>query len=73
MKKSDLSRRAYRAAPKHWSMDAQDSFAYGFESGYRAARANLRRLMKAPRPETTVLRRYGSIVGAAWIWLRPIR
>jgi len=65
MKKSDLTRRAYRVAPKHWTMNAQDSFVYGFEAGYRAARADLRRELQGKHSmETIAVCRY---------WLRPIR
>lgn len=73
MNKSELARRAKSATPKHWHMDSQEDFAYGFEAGYRAARADLRRLLKRAEPEALSyvnLLKFPKFIRG---WLRPIR
>ncbi len=76
MKKSDLTRRAENDVKRvykdsaSYDPDAQEAHAYGFESGYRAARADLRVVLKrvigSEHSESATAR-------AAFKWLRPIR
>lgn len=81
MKKSDLTRRAVRFAKERfsvlsdvrWLESHRNCAEAGFEAGYRAARKDVRRLMRAPREEATVLQRYGAIVGSLWHWLKAIK
>lgn len=80
MKKSDLTRLATRAVRSRYKNsklflpDEEQAHAEGFEAGYRAARAELRKILRAPRPDASTRERFwGGIVGSVWLWLRPIR
>jgi len=77
MKKSDLARRANRAGDTYLRITQQDNSllgmacALGFESGYRAARADLRRELAALA--THPLCEPGHLYKRVQRWLRPIR
>jgi flagellar biosynthesis/type III secretory pathway protein FliH len=74
MKKFDLARRANRATPKGFGIDAAELFQQGYEDGYRAARADLRRVLQAHKgSQKSPCATFAGMVGAVWIWLRPIR
>ena len=82
MKKSDLTRRARRVAENAYKVyipDEIEAHAQGFEAGYRAARADLRQVMKAAQISHANRRGerremgLASMVGSVWQWLKPIR
>lgn len=79
MKKSDLTRRAERDAKRAYKTAAlympehAEAHAYGFESGYRAARADLRQSINRERKNFDPQGASGSYVGVVQKWLRPIR
>jgi len=73
MKKSDLTRRANRVAEgyRYTAHGPVDVGAHAFESGYRAARADLRRELAALA--THPLCEPGHLFKRVLQWLRPIR
>jgi len=74
MKKFDLTRRANRVAEgyRYTVHDPVDVAAHAFESGYRAARADLRRELSVQRVD---LKNIPGVFLSQLIrkWLRPIR
>jgi hypothetical protein len=70
MKKSDLTRRAKLYAVNRNRVNGDNIYdaAVGFESGYRAARADLRKELKY-----AALNKIRNLYTPVLVWLRPIR